>query len=143
MSGRWRLQLEGGEAISARFLLPALGFVSKPYFPDSPGIEDFEGEWCHTARWPQEVIDLAGRKIAVIGTGASGVQVVQEAAKRAEALTMIQRTPILALPMRQVRLTRADQERDNNGYPAIFEHRQQQSGRYKSQLLEVTALEAH
>src|SRR3546814_8307401 len=111
IAGLWLLQLEGGEAISTRFLLPALGFASKPYFPDIPGIEDFEGEWCHTARWPQEGIDLAGRKIAVIGTGASGVQVVQETAKRAEALTLFQRTPILALPMRQERLPRADQDR--------------------------------
>src|SRR3546814_5091937 len=87
--------------LSTRFLLPALGFASKPYVPDIPGIEDFEGEWCHTARWPQEGIDLDGRKVAVIGTGASGVQVAQEAAKRAATLTLFQRTPILALPMRQ------------------------------------------
>src|SRR3546814_7738312 len=65
IAGLWLLQLEGGEAISTRFLLPALGFASKPYFPEIPGIEDFEGEWCHQARWPQEGIDLAGRKIAV------------------------------------------------------------------------------
>src|SRR3546814_18193111 len=45
IAGLWLLQLEGGEAISTRFLLPALGFASKPYFPDIPGIEDFEGEW--------------------------------------------------------------------------------------------------
>ena len=141
IAGLWLLQLEGGEAISTRFLLPALGFASKPYFPDIPGIEDFEGEWCHTARWPQEGIDLAGRKIAVIGTGASGVQVVQEAAKRAEALTLFQRTPILALPMRQERLTREDQEREKHGYPAIFEQRKQTSGGFESQSLEVSALE--
>src|SRR3546814_12273758 len=88
-------------------LFRSLGFVSKPYVPDIPGIEDFEGEWCHTARWPQEGIDLDGRKVAVIGTGASGVQVAQEAAKRAATLTLFQRTPILALPMRHKRLKRA------------------------------------
>src|SRR3546814_5153884 len=93
-AGLWHIQLEGGQTISTRFLLPALGFASKPYVPDIPGIEDFEGEWCHTARWPQEGIDLDGRKVAVIGTGASGVQVAQEAAKRAATLTLFQRTPI-------------------------------------------------
>ena len=118
--GLWNLQLEGGETIKTRFLLPALGFASKPYIPDIPGIEDFEGEWCHTARWPQEGIDLDGRKVAVIGTGASGVQVAQEAAKSAATLTLFQRTPILALPMRQERLTREDQEREKHSYPALF-----------------------
>src|SRR3546814_1685807 len=51
---RWRLQLEGGEGISTHFLLPALGFASKPYIPDMRGIAAFEGDWCHTARWPQQ-----------------------------------------------------------------------------------------
>ena len=139
--GLWNLQLEGGQSVSTRFLLPALGFASKPYIPDIPGIEDFEGEWCHTARWSQEGIDLDGRKVALIGTGASGVQVAQEAAKRAEALILFQRTPILALPMRQERLTREDQEREKHSYPALFEQRRQTSGGFESQSLEVSALE--
>ena len=140
-AGLWRLQLEGEDAISTRFLLPALGFASKPYIPDIPGIEDFAGEWCHTARWPQEAIDLDGRKVALIGTGASGVQLAQEAAKRAETLTLFQRTPILALPMRQESLTREDQEREKHGYPALFEQRKQTSGGFECQSLEVSALE--
>ena len=139
--GLWNLQLEGGETIKTRFLLPALGFASKPYIPDIPGIEVFEGEWCHTARWPQEGIDLDGRKVALIGTGASGVQVAQEAAKRAEALTLFQRTPILALPMRQEPLTREAQEREKHGYPACFEQRRQTSAGFECQSLEVSALE--
>ena len=139
--GLWNLQLEGGETIKTRFLLPALGFASKPYIPDIPGIEVFEGEWCHTARWPQEGIDLDGRKVALIGTGASGVQVAQEAAKRAEALTLFQRTPILALPMRQEPLTREAQEREKHGYPACFEQRRQTSAGFECQSLEVSALD--
>lgn len=137
----WHLQLEGEGAISTRFLLPALGFASKPYIPDIPGIEDFEGEWCHTARWPQKGIDLHGRKVALIGTGASGVQVAQEAAKSAETLTLFQRTPILALPMRQQSLSLEDQEREKCEYPIIFEKRRQTSGGFECQSLEVSALE--
>lgn len=140
-AGLWQLQLEGEETISTRFLLPALGFASKPYIPDIPGIEDFEGEWFHTARWPQKDIDLDGRKVALIGTGASGVQVAQEAAKSAETLTLFQRTPILALPMRQEQLTREDQEHEKHCYPAIFEQRRQTSGGFECQSLEVSALE--
>ncbi len=140
-AGLWQLQLEGEETISTRFLLPALGFASKPYIPDIPGIEDFEGEWFHTARWPQKDIDLDGRKVALIGTGASGVQVAQEAAKSAETLTLFQRTPILALPMRQEQLTKEDQEHEKHCYPAIFEQRRQTSGGFECQSLEVSALE--
>ena len=98
---QWRLQLNGEDTITTRFLLPAIGFASKPHIPEFPGIEDFEGKWFHTARWPQRGVDLSGRKIALIGTGASGVQVAQEAAKTASKLTLFQRTPILALPMQQ------------------------------------------
>lgn len=137
---QWRLQLESGETISARFLLPALGFASKPYIPDLPGIEEFAAESCHTARWPQQGIDLNDRNIALIGTGASGVQVAQEAAKCARTLTLFQRTPILALPMRQEILTQEDQEREKQGYPAIFEQRRKTSGGFESQSLEVSAL---
>src|SRR3546814_5680354 len=61
--------------------------------------------------------------------------------RSAEALTLFQRTPILALPMRQERLTREDQEREKHGYPAIFEQRKQTSGGFESQSLEVSALE--
>ena len=139
--GLWNLQLEGGQSVSTRFLLPALGFASKPYIPDIPGIEDLAGELCHTAHWPQQGIDLNGRKVAVIGTGASGVQVAQEAAKCARTLTLFQRTPILALPMRQEILSKKVQEREKQGYPAIFEQRRLTSGGFEAQSLEVSALE--
>ena len=137
----WRLQLDSGDTVSARFLLPALGFASKPYVPDIPGLETFSGDWCHTARWPQEGIDLAGRKIGLIGTGASGVQVPQEAAKSADRLTLFQRTPILALPMRQETMTEEGQVREKQGYPAIFEQRTQTSGGFECQSLSKSAHE--
>jgi|TARA_R100001244_G_scaffold131592_1_gene105054 cation diffusion facilitator CzcD-associated flavoprotein CzcO len=137
----WRLQLDGGDTVTARFLLPALGFASKPYVPDIPGLDTFSGDWCHTARWPQDGIDLTGRKICLIGTGASGVQVAQEAAKSADRLTLFQRTPILALPMRQETMTEEGQVCEKQGYPAIFEQRKQTSGGFEYQSLEKSALE--
>jgi len=140
-SSIWHLQLGGGDAVTTRFLLPALGFASKPYLPDFPGLENFSGDWCHTARWPQEGIDLAGRKIAVIGTGASGVQVAQEAAKSAEQLTLLQRTPIMALPMRQEKLNQPAQKREHKDYPDVFSQRTQTSAGFDCQSLELSALE--
>ena len=129
----WRLKLDDGGKVSARFLLPALGFASKPYIPDIPGLSDFEGEWCHTASWPQEGIALTGRRIALIGTGASGVQVAQEAASCAEQLTLFQRTPILALPMRQEKLDADRQLREKSEYPAVFQKRLTTSGGFECQ----------
>ena len=137
----WHLQMGGGDTVTTRFLLPALGFASKPYIPDISGLENYAGEWCHTARWPQQGIDLEGRKIAVIGTGASGVQVAQEAAKSAEHLTLLQRTPILALPMQQETLTNERQQHEKQDYPDIFNQRKQTSGGFECQSLEVSALD--
>ena len=82
---RWLVTAENtasgtSREISARYLLLCTGFGSKPYVPEIPGLESFQGTAHHTARWPQEGVDLTGKRIAVIGTGASGVQVAQEAA---------------------------------------------------------------
>ena len=140
---RWRLQFDDDAAVSARFLLPALGFASKPYLPDFPGRDVFEGQWFHTARWPQEGVDLTNRRVALIGTGASGVQVAQEAAKSAKKLTLYQRTPILALPMRQEKLSEINHEREKQGYSEIFEKRRQTSGGFECQSLEISALEVN
>ena len=137
----WQMNLDAGDTVTARFLLPALGFASKPYIPDIPGLGTFKGEWRHTARWPQDGIDLEGRKIGLIGTGASGVQVAQEAAKCADQLTLFQRTPILALPMRQAPLTEAEQVREKQDYPDIFRQRRQTSAGFERQSLEISALE--
>jgi cation diffusion facilitator CzcD-associated flavoprotein CzcO len=137
---QWRLNLDNGKVVTSRFLLPALGFASKPYIPDVPGLENFEGECFHTARWPQEGIDLTGRNVALIGTGASGVQVAQEAAKCAKNLNVYQRTPILALPMRQSNLSEEDQEQEKSGYEAIFENRLQTSAGFECQSLDISAL---
>jgi cation diffusion facilitator CzcD-associated flavoprotein CzcO len=77
----------------------------------------------HTALWPQEGVDFTGKRVAVVGTGASGVQVVQEAARDAAQLTLFQRTPNLAIPMGQRKLTPADQAAIKAGLPERFETR--------------------
>src|SRR3546814_806068 len=121
----WELHTDGGVSLITRFVVLCTGFAAKAYIPDIPGLPDFAGEWSHTAHWPQEGVDLTGRNVAVIGTGASGVQVVQEAARVAEHVTVFQRTPILALAMQQRRLTREEQDAAKADYPEIFERRTQ------------------
>lgn len=122
-SHTWALCTDRGDDLRARHLVLCTGFAAKAYVPDIPGLEHFAGDWYHTAHWPQDGVDLAGRRVAVVGTGASGVQVVQEAARQAEHVTVFQRTPILALPMRQRRLTEAEQDRAKTEYPSVFEQR--------------------
>jgi cation diffusion facilitator CzcD-associated flavoprotein CzcO len=90
--------------VLARYVVLCTGFGSKPYVPEIPGLETFEGEAHHTARWPQGGIALEGKRIGVVGTGASGVQVIQEAGPVSTHLTVFQRTTNLALPMRQRQL---------------------------------------
>jgi cation diffusion facilitator CzcD-associated flavoprotein CzcO len=122
--GRWEL-VAGGQPLTCRFLVLCPGFAARPYLPALPGLACFGGECHHTAWWPQEGVDLEGRRVGVIGTGASGVQVIQEAAALAERLVVFQRTPNLALPMRQRRLSREEQAAAKAHYPAIFERRTQ------------------
>lgn len=86
----------GGETFTARYLVTATGFLSMPRKPDITGIGSFRGEVVHTAAW--EPSDLAGKRVAVIGTGATAVQLIPELARQASALTVFQRTPIWVSP---------------------------------------------
>lgn len=93
----WVVSVQGGESISARFLLTATGFLSQPHTPDIPGIDTFAGTIIHTAAWDDSV-DLHGKRAALIGTGATAVQLVPEVAKLVDELTVFQRTPIYVVP---------------------------------------------
>lgn len=102
----WRVELDSGETISARFLINASGALTVPNSPDIPGVESFAGETMHTARWDHGT-DLRGKRVAVVGTGASAVQVIPEIAPIVESLTVFQRTPIWCFPKFDVPLARA------------------------------------
>ncbi|WIY01204.1 NAD(P)/FAD-dependent oxidoreductase [Amycolatopsis mongoliensis] len=119
----WTVFSADGKAQKARTVLVATGFGAKPLYPDIPGIDTFAGECHHTARWPQNGLDLTGKRVVVIGTGASGVQVVQEAAHDAAQVTVFQRTPNLALPMRQRKLDGAENDSVRTGLPERFDAR--------------------
>jgi cyclohexanone monooxygenase len=122
-SWSWRVVTQAGDSLQARFVVLCTGFAAKAYIPEFPGLDQFAAECFHTAHWPQDGIDMTGLRVGVIGTGASGVQVVQEAAKIAATLTVFQRTPILALAMQQRRLTREEQDAAKARYPEIFRRR--------------------
>jgi len=93
----WRLGTDDGDTISARFVIGATGVFSQPTFPDIAGIDDFTGTVMHTARW-DHAAQLSGKRVAVIGTGASAVQTIPSIAPTVDHLTVFQRTPVWCLP---------------------------------------------
>lgn len=101
----WRVALAGGETLTAQFLVTATGLLSQPRSPDIAGAETFAGSVIHTADWDDSSA-LQHRRVAVVGTGASAVQVIPELAKMASELTVYQRTPVWTLPKLDVRFPR-------------------------------------
>ncbi len=102
---RWTIETAQGEEASARFLICATGALFVANKPDYPGIDDFAGPVHHTGRWPHEPVSFEGKRVAVIGTGSSGVQAIPEIAKTADHVTVFQRTAQYALPARNRPLT--------------------------------------
>ena len=93
----WTVAIAGGESVTARYLVAATGFLSQPYTPDIAGIDTFEGTIIHTTAWDASQ-DLSGRRAAVIGTGATAVQLIPEIAREVAELTVYQRTAIWVVP---------------------------------------------
>jgi cation diffusion facilitator CzcD-associated flavoprotein CzcO len=98
-SGTWQVVTGDGPEFTARFVVAATGVLSVPYIPDVPGRETFEGEAHHTGLWPSRPVDFAGKRVAVVGTSSSGVQVVPVIADEVESLTVYQRTPNWCTPL--------------------------------------------
>jgi cyclohexanone monooxygenase len=119
----WTVELDDGGRVRSRHVVLATGFAAEPYVPDLPGLDSFAGACHHTARWPTDGVDLAGRRVGVLGTGASGVQVVQTVAGVAAELTVFQRTPVIALPMGQRPLSKEEQDEAKAGFPDFFARR--------------------
>src|SRR6201995_4079944 len=90
---RWAIETDGGETVPCRHCVMALGFLCDPYLPEFAGIGDFEGTVVHTARWPGEGIDIQGKRVGVVGTGASAVQAITAMAPEVGQMTVFQRTP--------------------------------------------------
>jgi cation diffusion facilitator CzcD-associated flavoprotein CzcO len=115
-SRRWLVHCGDGQTMNARFIVLASGPLSAPSTPDFSGLENFEGTVLHTARWPHEPVDFSGRRVAVIGTGSSGVQVAPQIAKQAAQLTVFQRTAAYVVPAHNGPLDPAFEERVKSEY---------------------------
>jgi cyclohexanone monooxygenase len=97
-AARWRVTTEAGEVCDARFVIMATGPLSTPHIPDFPGRDSFQGEVYHTGQWPHREVSFRGKRVAVIGTGSSGVQASPVIAQEAEHLYVMQRTPGHSVP---------------------------------------------
>jgi len=104
----WELVLESGARHSTRFLVTAIGVLSAAVMPTIPGIESFTGQSCHTQRWPKDGIELDGKRVGIIGTGATAVQTIQEIAKTVGHLTVFQRTANWCAPLHNGKISEAE-----------------------------------
>ena len=120
-ANRWELTMQDGHKARGQFLITAVGLLSAHYVPDFEGFNDFKGPWCHTGRWPKEGMDLAGKRVGVVGTGATAVQLITEIAKEVGHLTVFQRTANYCAPLRNRPITEEEQEEIRKHYPEIFE----------------------
>lgn len=137
----WRASAEDGYEVEGRVLLPCLGFAAKPYLPPIKGMTDFKGPLHHTGMWPQGGLDMTDKRVAIIGTGASAVQVTQEASKIAAQLTVYQRTPNLALPMRQRKLSAAEAAELKKGYAQAWDTARQTYGGFDFDNIPANAMD--
>jgi cation diffusion facilitator CzcD-associated flavoprotein CzcO len=108
-SGTWSVVTDDGVGYRARFLVAATGILSVPYFPDVPGRQDFRGESYHTGLWPTTPVDFEDKRVAVIGTGSSGVQVIPAVADQVASLTVYQRTANWCTPLNNRPITAEEQ----------------------------------
>ncbi len=101
----WSVLTDRGETYEAPYCVMATGPLSVPKDPGIKGFDLFKGRVLHAARWPHEPVDLAGKRVGVVGTGSTGIQIVQEVGRQAGETFVFQRTPSFSLPMRNVPLT--------------------------------------
>lgn len=118
---QWVAEFEDGRAVRSRFVITAIGVLSAPIWPDLTGLDDYAGEWYHTALWPDTEVDFAGKRVAVIGTGASGIQLITEIAKTAGSMTVFQRSPNWSVPLRNAPISPEEMAETKARYPEIFD----------------------
>ncbi len=116
----WRVTTDAGTSHTARFFVAGSGTLSAPKRPDIPGIDTFAGQTLMTSSWPDGV-DLHGKRVGVIGTGASGIQVISEVSKVASSLTVFQRTPNYVTPMQNYPTDPAEEAAEKARYSEIRE----------------------
>ena len=138
---RWLVTTDAGDQLSCRFLITGIGCLSTGQIPDFVGRDDFAGEAYHTGAWPHEGVDFAGKRVAVIGTGSSGVQSIPVIASQADHLTVFQRTPQYMIPARHGNVDKAVLDEIKSEYEAIFEKARHSVGGFPYDVTDRSALD--
>lgn len=97
-TNRWTVSTDKGQSIDAQYVIMAVGCLSTAKLPEFEGLESFQGDWYHTGSWPHEGVDFTGKRVAVIGTGSSGIQTIPAVAQQASELVVLQRTANYSVP---------------------------------------------
>jgi cation diffusion facilitator CzcD-associated flavoprotein CzcO len=117
----WHVETEDGLHARTQFLISAVGILSATHMPDIAGIDNFKGESFHTSRWPHEKVDFAGKRVGVIGTGATAVQLIPKIATEVGHLSVFQRSPNYCCPLRNSEIDPATQKEIKASYDEIFQ----------------------
>lgn len=115
----WSVDTDKGERFTSRFVIMATGALTVPKPVDIPGLEDFKGTWYHSTNWPAEGVDFTGKRVGLVGTASTGVQMVPLIAQQASQLTVFQRTANFVLPAGNRPLTEEEQRLYRDTYPEI------------------------
>ena len=116
----WQVDLQDGTTYTARYVITSLGPLSIPTLPSYEGMDDFAGESFHTYSWPKEPVALEGRRVGVIGTGATGIQVISEIADKVGELTVFQRRPNWSTPLNNAPISEEEMAEIRDRYDEIF-----------------------
>jgi cation diffusion facilitator CzcD-associated flavoprotein CzcO len=119
-SNSWLLTDEKGATYSSRYIITAMGILNQPTMPNIAGVNNFKGESWHTARWPGDASSLEGKRVGIIGTGATAIQTIQAIAGSVGSLTVFQRTPNWTAPLRNTKITPEEMKEIRLRYPEIF-----------------------
>jgi acetone monooxygenase len=130
---RWTIATDKGDTFQAQFLISCTGMLSAPMIPQFAGQDEFKGRIFHTARWPRDV-DCKGKRVAVIGTAATGIQVIQTLASQVKQLTVFQREPEYAIPMNNYKLTDAHRAANRKRFHQLQNHVMRTFGGFESDL---------
>ena len=117
----WLVTSDKGHTSSARFLITAVGPISAPTLPNIEGLASYQGDAYHTGNWPHGPVDFRNKRVGIIGTGATGVQVIQEVAKTVGHLTVFQRSPNYCAPLVNSPIDESTQKKIKASYPEIFQ----------------------
>ncbi len=121
-ANQWTVTLDSGQQATSRFLMTAVGILSAHTLPAIPGRDSFHGPAYHPARWPHTPVDFTGKRVGIIGTGATAIQAIPEIAKQAKQLTVFQRRPNWAAPLHNAKISKEEMDAIKSRYEEIYAH---------------------